>query len=150
METLIWIEFVDPVSERPETQAEQIGRLVFVSVGALHSLFYICPFNFFENGVQRHAVGHLIDVEPPVSNPLDPSFFVDRHGQTVRQQDIGIGQGHASFDQVFQFTDIAGKIIFLQQIDGLGRKFGDLLTQFLRILFQKMLGQRQQVALAFS
>ena len=53
---------------------------------------------------------------------------MDGHGQAVRQEDVGAGQGHASFDQIFQLSDITREIVFFKQIDGVGGKFGDFLT----------------------
>ena len=143
-------QLVQAIAQRAEADAQQFGGLVLVAVGDFQGFQEVGALDFLDDGVEGHPARDLVDVEAPVPDPFDPAALVDREGQAVGQQDVGGGQRHAALQQVFQFADVARKIVLVEHVDGIRGNLGDLLAHLAAVFVQKMLGQGPQIALALA
>ncbi len=68
----------------------------------------------------------------------------------MAMDDIGFANQHCAFDDVFEFAYIARLMIASQHVDSRRRDAFDTLTVFARILFQKVVCQKQDVRLPLA
>ena len=137
--THIDVVFEDLISKDALGGIEESGGAGAIAAsgleGVLHELFFESGDGLFEahGDLGIGALGRL-----------------EGGREVIAVNDVPFADEGRAFDDIFEFANVPGPMIAHEHIDGRGRDAFDLLGVLLGVFLQKMLGEQQDIGLAFT